>query len=281
MHGRRASYCLTLLLVGCGQPTPSAAPIADDKKPDAIATPTGTIMGRVVWDGESPNIPALKVIALKPGALTEQPNPNTPSINAKTRGVAQALVFIRQVDFDGDWPYPQARIVFDDGQLTIHQGERQGRIGIARRGDDFTAIALEKKGHHLVGRGADHFAMPLFEPNQESRRTAKKSGLVELSSGAGLYWLRGHLWVGDHPWAAATDADGGFRLLNVPAGRHEVVCLLPSWKHRLERNPETGEIERLAFDPAVEQVQSTTVNVGATAKLNFTWRTESFTKKAP
>ena len=279
-RSERATLCLSLLLVGCGQ-TPSAQPIADDKKPEVVAPATGTITGRVVWDGDAPNIPVLKVVALKPGALTERPNPNTPIVNAKNGGIEQAIVFLRHVDSPSAWPHAPVRVVFDDGKLTIHQGDRKGRVGFVRRGDDFTCVALEKKGHHLVGRGADHFALPLFETNRESQRTAKKSGLIELSSGAGLYWLRGHLWVGDHPHVAVTDADGAFRLPDAPVGKQEVVCLLPSWKHRLERNPETGEIERLAFDLAVEQVQSTMVNIGATAKLNFTWRTESFTKKAP
>ena len=67
---------------------------------------------------------------------------------------------------------------------------------------------------------------------------------VELTSGAGHYWMRAYLMVAEHPYYALTNADGRFVLPQVPPGRYEIVCwlpILPAGGHEsLLRDPTIG-----------------------------------------
>src|SRR6185369_13034566 len=93
-----------------------------------------------------------------------------------------------------------------------------------------------------------YFALPLIEANKMHERTLNQKGLVDLTCGAGYYWLHAHLFVADHPYYTCTDGEGRFTLDQVPAGAYEVVCWLPSCHLlRKEIDPETAITARLAW----------------------------------
>ena len=74
------------------------------------------------------------------------------------------------------------------------------------------------------------------------------AGILELSSGSALYWLRGHLWIGAHPYALVTNAAGEFELAQVPAGTYELVCWAPSWHISWRNSPASHLRHGLASD---------------------------------
>ncbi len=238
---------------------------------------TGSIHGNVSWVGEVPSVRPFKVRTN--GFWTKRhlvglirENPNQPEVNAQS-GVENAVVFLRRVDprKAKPWHHDPVRIVHDNYRLQIHQGERAGRIGFVSAGDDVEVISKQDVFHMLRGRGGDFFSLPLVDANVPLTRTLSSKGVIELTSGAGYYWIRGYLFVDDHPYYTLTDSQGNFELRDVPDGSYEVVCWMPNWKtDHVARDPESGMISRLHLRPSVEQTLRVEVRRGEKSSVEFT-----------
>lgn len=277
---RTLALVCTLALAGCqpaaGPPKEIAQdPLGSQFDPKSV----GAIHGRVTWDGPLPKIEPIKIPVATLDVAGDQPNPNAPKIDVKTTAIDGALVFLRTVDpaKSRRWTHDPVTVAFADKRLEIQQGKLPVRIGLVRRGDEIACLAHEKRNHTLEARGAAVFSLPLLEPEKVTRRKLEHAGILELASGSAYFWTRGHLWVGDHPYATLTDASGRFLLEQVPAGDYEVVCWLPNWRinHR-ERSPESGDIERIVFERGVEKSSKVTAAPGETAHLDSRWRSDDF-----
>jgi hypothetical protein len=283
MHGRTWTIALGLLtLLGCTEPPeislPSPKPIASSFNPATA----GAIHGRVVWDGD---VPVAKPMLVKTNAF--QPNlhknpvhctlPHYPQVH--NGGVMGAVVFLRGIDPHAakPWDHPGVRIEFKDRELRVHQGKHVSSVGFVPVGGDIEFVNRDVDYHLLRARGAAFFAAPLQVSNQSSRRTLAKAGVVDLTSGAGYYWLHGHLFVAEHPYYAQTDADGRFRLEQVPAGTYELVCWMPSWvvTHR-EYDPEAGIMVRYIWAEPKEQMQTVAVRAGGGVDAEYRWDKKQF-----
>jgi hypothetical protein len=114
--------------------------------------------------------------------------------------------------------------------------------------------------HSLHADGAAFFTLAFPDPGRPRVRLLQDKGRVELTSAAGFFWMRGHLFVDDHPYYTRTDSAGEFVLPGVPPGNYEVVCWLPNWRvQRSERDPESGQVARIFFNPPLEQIRSLTL----------------------
>lgn len=233
-----------LLFTGCaGGLEMSNAGDAETKRAEY-----GDVVGRVVWEGGVPDVPPIHFQSVMPELFLkgDRPNPNAP-----IDGLAGAVVFLKRVDpiRARAWDHPPVQIELKDRQLSIHQGCVEGRVGFVRAGDPVTMISREPVIHLLRARGADYFTFAFPDPDRELRRTLKRPGLVELSSATGFYWMRGYLFVAEHPYFCRCDAQGNFHLRDVPLGRHELICWHPNWAvKRFEREPETGNVARVEFE---------------------------------
>jgi hypothetical protein len=129
----------------------------------------------------------------------------------------------------------------------------------------------------LHGGGANFFTLAFPDPDKPLARRLDRPGLVELSSAAGCFWMRGYLFVADHPYYCRTDSQGRFTLPQVPAGNYELVCWHPSWTEQgHDRDPESALICRLYFAPPVEIVRPVRVQAGAMQMVEFTLNEKSF-----
>jgi hypothetical protein len=225
-------------------------------------TTAGTITGRVAWAGPLPKVPPFEIRALiQPGDKQGQPrlireNPNAPAVDPATRGVAGAVVFLRGVRAEKarPWDLPPVRVEQRDRRLHVLQGDTDSRVGFVRTGDEVEMVSREARFHSLHAGGDAFFTLTFPDPDRPRRRRLTSPGLVELTSAANYYWMRGYLFVADHPYYARTDAQGRFRLERVPPGRYEVVCWHPSWLEQgHDRDPETSLVFRLRFCPPVER----------------------------
>src|SRR5205823_11713041 len=84
--------------------------------------------------------------------------------------------------------------------------------------------------HSVQFRGAAFLTLPLADANVVHRRRLDRSGVVELTSASGCFWMAGWLFVADHPYFARTDAQGRFTLSQVPAGEYQLLIWLPEWR---------------------------------------------------
>jgi hypothetical protein len=122
--------------------------------------------------------------------------------------------------------------------------------------------------HSLQARGAAFFSLAFPPDSQPCQRILEHAGTVELSSGVGHFWMRGHLFVDDHPYYTHTDHTGRFTLERVPPGRYEVVAWHPDWHEAgHERDADTGLVVRVSFRPPVTIVQPVALEAGGRAEV--------------
>jgi len=280
---------LVALAVGCNDARPQTEP-----GPTAVSSPgsrfdpdtAATIEGAVHWEGPVPEVPPFKVRnnsvpgkeAFR-GLVRERPN--IPLIDPVNKGVAQAVIFLRGVDPQRSrpWDHPAARIELRDMRLQVFQGDTAVRTAFVRRGDSISMVSHDKPYHILHGFGADYFTYTLPEPDRPRIRRLDQPGRVELTSASGCYWMRGYLFVDDHPYYTRTDRAGRFRLDQVPSGRYEVVCWLPNWNIlRQDRDPESCLVTRVFLANPLEQAKTVEVKTGQDGTVDFTVYTAAFAK---
>lgn len=273
MHGFalfRIACCLVLLgvavLCGCDPsdaPPQTPADAMAEMGRDFDAATAGTIRGQVTWRGAIPEVPAYRS-PLSPGnEHAGQPrrlwsNPNAPRIDPNSRGVAGAVVFLRSVDprRARPWDHPPVRVELRDYRIHVCQGDSEDASGFVRRGEAIEMVSRQRIFHSLRARGVAFFARAFPDADRPCTQRLDRAGIVELSSGCGYFWLRGWLFVDDHPYYTHSDAEGRFTLTQVPPGRYELVCWLPDWHEAShERDAETAHLCRLTFRPPVEIVQ--------------------------
>jgi hypothetical protein len=223
----------------------------------------------------SPSLPAEGPARVK---VTQQ-NPHLPLVDPGSQGVGNAVVLLRGIEpkRGRPWDHPPLEVEQRDYRLRVRQGETASPFGFVRCGDAIDMVSRQKVLHALHAGGASFFTLMFPDPEQPLRRRLDHKGLVELSSGAGYYWMRAYLFVDDHPYYARTDTAGRFTLTQVPPGRYRLVCWMPSWHEvRRERDPENGQIWRVVFRPPVEQVREITVDRAANCDEEFTLSAELF-----
>jgi hypothetical protein len=259
-----------------GEPAPRPASYGSTFDPARC----GSVVGSVRWQGAVPKVDRIKLIQVQnpPPGITEVPNSNTPRVS-KENQLADAVVFLVGVDGTRSKPFDVTPTMVEVTRtaLVTSQGSAQSRIGVVPRGTAVEFVSRETAQHSIRGRGAAFFTQMLPTPNQAVRRELNDSGIVELSSGSGYYWLRGYLVVSDHPYVAVTGADGSFRFDQVPDGEYEIHCWKANWHvERTERDPEWLGPVRLYFRPAVELKQRVSVNAGRETAMTFTLAATDF-----
>lgn len=285
-----ASWLAATLALGCGQEAPPLSVPGPQALPKIGSTfdpsSAGQIEGTVNWAGDAPAVPPFEVGSLVTDARPARPrffeaNPNVPCIDAKTGGVAGAVVFLREVapNRSRPWDHPPVVVEHKDRKLQIVQGPRNGNTGFVRVGEAVEIVSREKHYNSCRASGAAFFTLALPDADKPAQRVLRAKGLVEWSSAAGYYWMRGYLFVTDHPYYVRTDADGRFVLPSVPPGKYELVCWLPNWRiGRQERDPESGLVVRLSYLPPLEIVRPVEVQVDGTAVVAFQASQADFAK---
>jgi hypothetical protein len=276
-----------LVLMGCESDAPpqktSAVPpltLGTRHDPDGC----GSIEGRVLWQGDVPTVAPFHVPPLQFGLTGPHDhltfdNPNVPQVESQSGGVAHAVVFLRRVDPERSrpWDIPPVEVEQRDFRLVVHQGEAASHVGFVQRGSEVALVSRQPVFHSLHGDGADFFTLAFAGADKPCRRTMRSSGLVELWSAANYYWMRGYLFVTEHPYYCRTDRCGHYRLPAVPAGDYELVCWMPNWKpDRHHRDPESGVIVRMYFRPPLEQAQNVAVAPGMISRIDFAASADDF-----
>ena len=280
----RIACCLFLLgmtgLPGCDDGAPPEKILPDAAAEigrEFDATTAGELRGRVTWRGSIPEVPMYRA-PVSPGnehagqPRRYWPNPNAPRIDPASKGVAGAVVFLRGVDprRARPWDHPRVRVELRDYQIHVCQCDHDGNSGFVRRGEEIEMVSRQPLYHSLRVRGTNFFTRAFPDTDHPCSQRLDRAGTVELSSGCGYFWMRGWVFVVDHPYYTFADAKGNFTLPQVPPGHYELVCWLPDWHEALrELDAETALICRLTFRPPVEVVQPVQLAPRRTQSVEF------------
>lgn len=284
MHGRSripliCGLLLALGLAGCEEDAPAVVPPPEPPAgpgPRFDAARTGTVEGRVLWHGPRPVVPPFRsvpepLIITAGGPPREWPNPHEPRVGPEG-GLAWAVVYLRGVPAERSraWGHPPARVELRGQRVEVCQGEARGPVGVVQRGGSVEVVSRDDVAHSLQGRGANFFARALPWPGLGCQVALPQAGVVELVSGAGYFWMRGHLFVSEHPYVTTTGPDGRFRLTQVPEGDCEVVCWLPDWRVAdWGYDGDCGRPWRATFRPPREVVRPLRVVAGQARAVSF------------
>jgi hypothetical protein len=283
-----ALLCLPLVLLpGCDEDAPAPVelmPTPASRGTHFDAATAGTIRGEVRWEGDLPEVPAFRV---RPNPLFGPPldqaqvrdNPHAPVIDPRTRGVAGAVVFLQGVDPERSrpWDHGPVRVELRGCRIHVLQGDADSSVGFVRRGDPVAFVSKDPFYHTVRAAEAAFFTLTFPDADQPLERRFGKTGQVELSSGVGYYWMRGHLFVDEHSYYARTDTEGRFVLRDVPPGRYQLACWLPSWVEAgHEREPENASIVRFTFRPPVVRTREVRLGLRETVPARFSYATSLF-----
>jgi len=244
----------------------------------------GTIQGQVTWVGTIPQVSPYHA-PVSPGgehagsARRDWSNSHAPKIDPHTKAVAGAIVFLRGIDprRGRPWDHPPVRVELRDYQIHVCQGDRDTASGFVRRGDVITMVSRQDVFHSLQVRGTAFFTRAFPDRDQSCEQRLDCLGIVELMSGCGYFWMRGNLFVVEHPYYTHTDAEGRFTLPQVPPGRYELVSWLPDWHEAgHELDAETALICRLKYRPPVEVVQSVHLSASQARNISIALPAERF-----
>ena len=290
MHGRMGGIALAFitLLASCNespeQPPPKALASQSELAQDYTSSETGSIHGRVVWEGQVPVAVStlVRAIAYHP-RIHEHPvryeTPHIPRVQPENQGIADAVVYLRNFDarHSRPWDHARVRVDFHSRQMQLRQGGTASNTGFILKGGKVETVNHDADYHALRGRGAVFFTLPLLTQEHVSSQTVTQTGLVELFDAGGYYWSHAHLFVVEHPYYARTDSAGNFTLEEVPEGNYKIVSWMPSWHvARSEIDPETAVIARLVWHTPQEQRQQVHVQKGKGASVSFCWTQAMF-----
>jgi hypothetical protein len=262
-------------LLGCDAPELPVAAQPRESKPTPAEPPThiGRIEGKVAWLGPPPAISPFRsleyVNELFPGPRNRAldfPNPHAPRI--KDGSLAGALVELRGEGTEryAEWSLPPVTLEASGNQLTVLQDGRTGPIAIARAGSEVVIRSRDAHLHTLLVRGASHLGLAL-PPGALRSWKFEDEGLLEVRSGLGFFWMRGHVLVSKHPYVALTGPDGTFSIPQVPEGEYQLVVSHPSWVvAQVGRNVDNLRPCEVEFGPWLRSTAAVRVEAGATVR---------------
>ena len=278
----RLCWCglfLAVLNAGCGKQPPSPP---SPRPPTPLGAKfdladTGVLAGRVTWDSEVPRVepfrsPPSPSLPPPRAAVRDWPNPLRPLVANSARGLGDLAVFLRAVDPERarPWHQPPVRIEQRELQMKVHQGDVASRLGFVRRGEEAEMVSCDREDYLLRARGAACFTLPFLDPDQPLRRTLNETGIVELTGGAGRFWMRAFLFVSEHPYFARTDENGDFVLEQVPDGEYELALWMPRWQvSGTDYDPNCNLASRVTFRRPLELTRRVRVRRGETTQCDL------------
>ena len=238
-----ALTALGIAVAGGDTPTPltQSIPHADaSPAPRAVErTPWVAVTGRVVFPEER-DIPPLKYVekgALKDAFFFGQAAPILDVVvDPRTRGIANAVVWLRPDTDDRKAAFPAERIHPNlvvakpqDRPVFMSADGYTPRVVAARAGDrvvyeNQTPIAFNLKYDRTdlnappMGEETGSFNMLLIRDTTHATKPLPALRFCDVVQDNIHPWIRGYVWAFDHPYFAVTDERGNFSIPNAPAG---------------------------------------------------------------
>jgi len=204
----------------------------------AIADGWGHLTGRLVFDGD---LPKLKLKVTKGDATVRDPKccaaQNVPDdslvVNPKNKGIAHAFVYLKKVSKAQIHPelvkskkptveFDQKGCQFKPHAMVVRMDQRVVVLSDDPIPHNTHSFPILNKGENFIVSGNDRIGvtMPAFVIKEPLPFEVR----CDIHGWMSARWL-----VVDHPYATVTDADGKFKLENMPEGDLNVTI----WHERV------------------------------------------------
>lgn len=203
----------------------------------------GGIKGRVMVTGNIPQDETIKVT--KDNFACGDTLPREKYVISPDGGVRYAVVFIEEIVKGKAIPKEPVEIDNVKCAFTPHvQVGVKGQQLIIKNTDPM----LHNTHLYLDKRTVYNFALPIT--GMKIKKPIRKDGVMSVECDAHS-WMKGYLYLIDHPYIAVTDENGAFSIGDIPPGDYEIKI----WHEALG-----------------EQEQHITVPAGGDAELNVEFK---------
>jgi plastocyanin len=174
----------------------------------------GHVKGRVKLAKSAPQKPALKPD--KDGAVCGASIPDETYVVGKDGGFANVVVFIDGIQRGKKIEPKNVDVANQKCRFTPH-------VAAIAKGTTVNIINSDSTLHntHAYAKSATLFNMALPKQGQKIEKKIDRTGPVEIKCDVHS-WMKGWLYVTDHPYVTVTDAEGNFTLTDVPAGTYQI-----------------------------------------------------------
>lgn len=232
MPSRALLVCL--IVGGCSDPEPVRAPGDDAPReeeapgdgPAYRVVPVedpGSIAGTVSWTGERPELPAIEA-RVHAAQCGEQPS-QALRISARG-GVADAVLSLTDIRA-GVAPRAPAQppeMLHASCRLAPHVLAVVVGTPIVFRSEDAVM-------HNVHGRIGDRTVFDFAQPERgaSARRAVDEPGIVRVVCDVHA-WTEGWIHTFEHPYFTVSDADGRYRLSDIPPGQYVLRVWHEGWR---------------------------------------------------
>jgi plastocyanin len=209
---------LTRVSVACGL----VLAVLGSHSPSVQAADWGSIEGQFVLDGKAEPVPAMPLPAAAAACGVPSIADDSLLVNPANNGIANIFVYLNKAPADihpdlkavptAKQKSDQKSCVFLPHALTLRVGETVNCIN-----SDATSHNLHT--NPVAGTAANNIITANDQVGQDLKfaiaETLPVTVNCDVHSFMKCYWL-----VKDHPYVAVTDADGKFKIENLPVGEH-------------------------------------------------------------
>jgi plastocyanin len=184
--------------------------------------PSGAVEGRIIFNGEIPK-----------SIVPDNSGNRDPlvDVDAQSKGLRDVVVFLKTPPAHRTSPeqLPPAKMDQVNNRFVP-------RVMAARAGQRIRFTNSDAGNHNV--RSSSSVATNEFniftavEGNYERAFSANPSG-QPIRIGCDIHpWMRGWIYIFDHPFFAITDHQGRFRISGLPPGEHELILTQPDLGYR-------------------------------------------------
>lgn len=194
----------------------------------------GSISGRVTLNGPAPAPEILKVDEDIEACGGDRPSDAL--LVSDSGGIQNVVVRIDKIGSGKDWDMPVAEFTYDQKNCTFTP-----RVMIIKSKMAGVVLNSDSVGHnfHTISKGVYNINKKI-QPGSKlavTNKKIRKTGLVMAKCDIHS-WMGGAWWVADNPYTVLSDADGNFKLTNVPPGKYTIAI----WHEKLGESSQEVEV---------------------------------------
>jgi hypothetical protein len=260
-----------LFFLACAALAAVSSPSAAQSSYQVVqVTDGGVITGSVKWSGPRPR-PLTALINKDPQVCDPESAKERDLerlIISASGGVANTVVYLKNVSSGKAFDFPPARQSLDQKHCRY-----EPHVLLVPQNAELPMKSSDSTLHLVHMDGAATYNLPFPYPNQTLVRPMNNSGVVNLRCNGGHSWMNGIAFVTPHPYYAVTDANGEFKLTDVPPGQYEIVAWHEGWE--IERHEDAFDVltekhvTREVFTDPKSWTKSVSVTPSGNAVVNF------------